>query len=518
MSWEREVEGLERRRELARGLGGAAAVARQHAAGRMTVRERIDALLDAGSFREQGSIAGQSEVDDQGNLKSFRPANVVMGMGRIEGRPVVVCGDDFTIEGGAFSAAAIRKGTYADDLAVRRRVPVVRMLEGGGAKITGALGAKHRSGFDLTTASGSNIALAAALASVPVVGCALGAVGGFPAARIVASHLSIMTRHTSQVLIGGPAVVERATGEKVTKEQLGGPDVVLRSGAVDNVAEDEADLLAQVRRFLSYLPSNIWEPAPVVDCGDRRDRREEGLFSIVPRDRRRAYRMRRILEWVFDTGSFFEMTPLYGRSVVTGLARLDGHTVGVFANDVYHQSGSMTAQASRKVRRFVEFCDLFNLPIISFADEPGFFIGTEAERAGTIRFGTEALLASMQTQVPWATVVVRKLFGVAAGIHLGPGSFGVAWPSAEFGAIPVEGGVALAYRKEIAAAPDPEKRRREIEDEVASAQSVFPRAEEFGLHELIDPRDTRAVLCNWLDEVRETLRTTPPGRRYTLRP
>ena len=518
MSWEREVEGIRARRELAQRHGGEEAVAKQHGRGRLTVRERIAALVDDDSFREYGSVAGLGEVDDAGELKSFGPANVVTGTARLDGRPLVVCGDDFTVGGAAYSAVGIKKGAYGDELAVKRKLPMVRLLEGGGAKISGALGARNRSGFDLTAVSFSNVSMAEALRTVPVVCCALGPVAGFPAARLVASHLSIMTRNTAQVLIGGPALVERATGERTSKEELGGADVVLRSGAVDNVAEDEEDVWRQTRRFLSYLPSNIWQAAPRVESGDPRERREEKLLSIVPRDRRRAYRMRRIVEAVFDRQSFFEMTPLYGRSVITGLARLDGRTVGVFANDPYHLGGSMSAASSRKVRRFVETCDQFNLPIVALTDEPGFHIGPEAERAGTIRFGTEALIASMQTRVPWATVVVRKSFGVAAGIHLGPGSFALAWPSAEFGALPVEGGVALAYGREIAASDDPEARRREIEDEVARAQSVFPRAEEFGVHELIDPRDTRPVLCDWLDEVQLELASNPPGRSYAARP
>jgi acetyl-CoA carboxylase carboxyltransferase component len=329
-----------------------------------------------------------------------------------------------------------------------------------------------------------------------------------------------MTRDTSLVLISGPALVERATGEQLTKEELGGGEIPLRSGVVDNVAVDEEDVWRQTRQFLGYLPSNIWEPTPVVETDDPRDRCEAKLVSIVPRERRRAYKMRRIIDWVFDRDSFFGMASLYGRSQIIGLARLEGRTVGVFANDPYHLGGSMSADGARKVRRFVEFCDLFGLPIVALVDEPGFLIGSEGERTGTIRYGVETLIAAMQSRVPWASVIVRKSFGVAAGIHLGPGAMTFAWPSAEFGALPIEGGVALAYGREIAAAPDPEARRREIEDEIAKAQSVFPRAEEFGVHELIDPRQTRPSLCGWLDEVAHELAACrgKGAPRYTLRP
>lgn len=519
MSWEKEVEGMRARRELAGEHGGSEAVQKQHDRGRLTVRERVDALLDEGSFREHAGLTGTSETDDQGQLKSFEPSNVVAGIGRIDGRPVVVCGDDFTVAGATYSPAGMKKGIYADDLATTRKMPMVRLLEGGGARISG-LGAKGRSGYDLTVASPANFSMMRTFAEVPVVCAALGPVAGFPAARLVTSHLSIMTKETAQVLIGGPALVERATGEKLTKEELGGPQVALRSGVVDNLADDEAGVWEQVRRFLDFLPSRVGQAPPVRETGDPRDRREESLLSMVPRERRRAYKMRKIIGAVFDVDSFFEMGALFGRSQITGLARLEGRSVGVFANDPIHQGGSMTAQGARKVRRFVEFCDQFALPVVALVDEPGFQIGSESEQAGTIRFGVEALVAAMQSRVPWASVIVRKSFGVAAGIHLGPGSTTFAWPSAEFGAMPIEGGVALAYRKEIAAAPDPEARRRELEDELAQAQSVFPRAEEFGVHELLDPRETRPALCQWVDEVSHQLAALHGrgGPRYSARP
>ncbi|MCZ6782828.1 MAG: propionyl-CoA carboxylase [Proteobacteria bacterium] len=518
MSWKPEVDELERRRELARKHGGDEAVERQHARGRLAVRERIDALVDARSFSEIGGIAGRAEIDDEGRLESFTPANVVVGMARIDGRPAVVCGDDFTIRGAAYSAVGLRKGHYADELAIRRRVPLVRLLEAGGATIEGASGVRGRSGYDMVAPPSLNLLCVEALASVPVVCAALGPVAGFPAARLVASHFSLMTRDTAQVLTGGPALVERALGEVVTKEELGGADVHLRSGVVDNVAEDEADAWRQIRCFLSYLPSNAWQAPPVAESDDPPDRREEALLSVVPRNRRRAYKMRRVIEAVVDRGSFFELSPLYGRSQITGLARLKGHPVGVLANDCFQSGGAMTAEGAQKIRRFVDTCDNFGLPLVSFVDEPGFAIGSDAERAGTIRYGMAAMFAVLQTTVPWMAVIIRKSFGVAAGIHLGAAPTAVAWPSTESGSMPVEGGVALAYGREIAASDDPERRRRELEDEIAAAQSVFPRAEDFGVHDLIDPRETRPVLCDWIDQIGPQLAARRGPRRTTLRP
>ena len=518
MSWQKEVEELRARRQAALALGGAEAVEKQHARGRLTVRERIGALVDAGSFREQGAIAGVSERDESGELLRFTPTNAVVGTARIEGRPVVVCGDDFTLRGGAYSPAGTQKAAYADRLSLSLRCPNVRLLEAGGASVSGITGVKGRSGYDFVQGAHAQNPIVEARARVPLVAAALGPVAGFPAGRLVAAHFSIMTRDTAQVLVGGPALVERATGEKLGKEELGGADVHAKSGVVDNVARDEADLFRQIRRFLSYLPSSVWEGPPVTDCDDPRDRAEAKLLAAVPRESRRAYKMRRIVEWIVDRESFFELTAGYGRSQITGLARVAGHPVGVLANDPVHDGGSMTAEGAQKLRRFLELCDSFHLPIVSLMDEPGFMIGRDAERAATIRYGMEAMFAVNQSRVPWFTVIVRKSFGVAAGLHLGPAGTVVAWPSAQSGALPIESGVALAHGREIAAAADPEARRRELEDEYAAGQSIFPRAEDFGVHDLIDPRETRARLCDWIDEIQPALALQRGPHRYTARP
>ncbi len=521
MSWKPEVDEIERLHALSRQQGGTEAVEQQHARGCLTVRERIEALVDPASFREHGELAGQSERGEQGELRSFTPASVVVGIARIGGRQVVVGGDDFTIRGGAYTAVGLRKGQYADELAIRRRIPVVRLLEGGGASVTGASGVRGRSGYDLTASSPLNLLCMEALATVPVVCAALGPVAGFPAARLVASHFSLMTRQTAQVLTGGPILVERAFGESPSKQELGGAEVHLRSGVVQNVAEDEADAWRQIRAFLGYLPANVWEAAPALDATDPPGREEEELISIIPRERRRAYKIRRVIEHLVDRGSFFEMGPLFGRSLVTGLARLQGHPVGLVANDCHFLGGCMSADAAQKIRRFVELCDAFKLPVVSLVDEPGFAIGPEAERAATIRHGMAAMFAVLQSEVPWIAVVLRRAFGVAAGIHLGPAPTVLAWPSAEIGALPVESGVALAFRREIEAASDPEARRRELEEELSAAQSVFPRAEDFGVHALIDPRSTRARLCEWTREIGPQLaklRLRAGPRCYSMRP
>ncbi len=518
MSWKPEVEEIEWRHARAAELGGADAVARQHGLGRLTVRERVEALVDPGSFREQGSIAGHAERDASGRATAFQPANYILGLARIDGRLCAIGGEDFTQRGGSPSPAGLRKSVYAEELAIRYRVPLVRLLEGGGGSVAGPGQKRQPDGGAPVNAPPRFRSISQVMGVVPVASAALGPVAGFPAARLAASHFAVMTRATSQVLVGGPALVERALRERLTKEELGGSAVHAKSGVVDGVATDEFAALAAIRSFLSYLPSSVFEAAPRLASEDDPERCEEGLLSIIPRDRRKIYDSRKLLAAVIDRGSFFELAAGYGRSQITGLARLSGQPIGVLANDSRFYGGAMTAEGAQKVRRFVDLCDTFHLPIVSFVDEPGFMIGSEAERAGTIRYGAAVLAAVHQTTVPWASVAVRKSFGVAAAAHYGPDGYVLAWPSAEMGALPVEGGVAVAFRREIEAAPDPDARRAELEEELGRRAGPFPRAEAFGFHDLIDPRRTRPMLCEWIEWIQPLLREHRGLRAYTWRP
>lgn len=518
MSWRKEVEGIEARQRAAQELGGAEAIERQHSLGRLTVRERLAGFVDAGSVREIGPIAGHSDLDEEGNLLSFTAANYVLALARSEGRPVAVAGEDFTQRGGSPTPAGLRKSVYAEQLAIDYRVPLVRFLEGGGGSVAGTSGKGRAPVGDPVFATHRFASIAEVMATAPVVSAAVGAVAGFPAARLAASHFSLMTRHTSAVLIAGPAVVERALGEKKTKEELGGPGVHATSGVVDNICEDEAEVLEQIRRFLSYLPTNVWEAAPVIPSEDDPRRQAEELLEIIPRDRRKAYDVRRLLDLVVDQDSLFEMTRFYGPSQLTAFARLGGRPVGIWANDSRWYAGAMSADGAMKVRRFIDLCDTFHLPIITFVDEPGFLIGSGAEGVGTIRHGAAAIAATVQSRVPWASVIIRKAYGVAAAAHFGPGAMILSWPSAESGALPIEGGVAVAFRREIAAAKDPDARRAELEESFAATRTPFPRAEGFGVHDLIDPRRTREHLCDWLDRLAPRLASDFGPRGYPIRP
>jgi acetyl-CoA carboxylase carboxyltransferase component len=517
MSWDKEVQELQRRRYLAQQQGGEAGIAKQHARGRMTIRERIDVLLDDGSFREHGRATASPVYDDNDELLEYVPANYIVGFGAIAGRRITVGGEDFTLKGGSPNAAGLRKSVYAEHLAVQYRTPLVRMLEGGGGSVKGGGKKGGTVGEPVFTEPRFKI-IADAMGVVPVVSAAMGAVAGFPAGRLVASHFSVMTEHTAQVLIGGPALVERALGVKMTKDELGGAAVHLRSGIVDNLAADEHDALAQIRRYLSYLPSSVYQRTPRYQVDDPVDRQEQALLSIVPRDSNTGFDMRAVLQMIFDTDSVFEIGALYGPSQICALATLNGQPVGVLANDCLHYAGAMTAEAAQKYRRFVEMCDTFHLPIVNLIDQPGFMIGPESEAAGTIRYGMAAVAAAAQSTVPWAVIQVHKGFGVATAAHYAPGAYILAWPSVESGPLPVEGGVAVAFHREIAAAPDPDAKRRELEDRLREARSPFPRAESFAVHELIDPRETRPVLCEWIEWIQPQLDTLLGPTHFPARP
>jgi acetyl-CoA carboxylase carboxyltransferase component len=516
VTWEPELDELRRREELARQMGGEERVARQHSSGRLTVRERIERLFDAGSFHETGALAGRGTYDQDGELTDFLPANCVIGRGRIDGRPAVVQGDDFTVRGGAADAAIWQKMVYAERLAGELRMPLVRLVDGtgGGGSVKSLEDMGHTyvpfiPGWETAVAN---------LSSVPVVAAALGPVAGLGAARVVASHFSVIVRGTAQLFVAGPPVVAAAMGESPDKEELGGARAQTRAGAVDNEAADEHDALAQLRRFLSYLPPNAWEAPPIAAPSDPLDRREEELLSIVPRERRKPYRARRILELVLDGGSVFELGARYGRSLITALARLDGRTVGVLCSDPNHYAGGLTADASEKLTRFVDVCDQFRLPVVNFVDQPGFVIGTEAERRGTIRRGTRALTAVYQASVPWVSVLVRKVYGVAGAAHGDASRLNLryAWPSGDWGSLPIEGGIEAAYRRELEAAEDPVARRAEIEERLNAVRSPFRTAERFTVEEIIDPRDTRPLLCDWAARAHELiahdLHTGPKSR------
>jgi acetyl-CoA carboxylase carboxyltransferase component len=355
------------------------------------------------------------------------------------------------------------------------------------------------------------------LSEVPVVSLALGSVAGLGSARVVASHYSVMVKETSQLFVAGPPVVEYTHG-KFGKNELGGSQIHTRNGAVDDEAESEDDAFARARRFLSYLPPSVYEVPARTACEDDPARSDAWLLEAVPRDPRKVYNMRKIIGAVFDRDSFFEIGKLWGRSIVTGLARLDGWPVAVMAGDPMHYGGAWTARASEKITRFVDLAEVFHLPMVHLVDVPGFLIGPEAEKEGTIRYGMRAASAILQTTVPWCSVLVRKVFGVAGAVHQNSTRYcmRMAWPSGEWGSLPIAGGLEAAYKAEIEAADDKPAKRTEIEARIRRFASPLRSAERFDVEEIIDPRDTRKLLCEFAG-LAAPLRT--PGKRsFGVRP
>ncbi len=500
-------------------MGGVDKVKRQHDQGRLTVRERIDKLIDRGSFHEIGAVSGIGEYDPKGELKNVTPANCVFGRARVDGRTVVVVGDDFTVRGGSADASISAKPLMAEEMAHDFRLPIVRIIEGSGgggsvktietkgaANLPGGIGGTRW--YRFTTEN---------LSRVPVVALGLGSVAGLGAARLAASHYSIMTKK-SAMFVAGPPVVKRL-GQDLSKEDLGGADIQTRAGAVDHAVETEEEAFACARRFLSYLPSSVYELPPTLPCTDDPDRAEEALMNAVPRNRKQVYKMRPIIDAVVDKGSFFEVASNFGKPIIVGLARLEGRAVLVLASDSFHYGGSWTADACQKVVRWVDFAETFHLPIVYLMDCPGFMIGLDAEKAATIRHGVRAMAAVNQTTVPWCTVILRNAFGVAGVVHQPADRFSIryAWPSAYWGSLPLEGGIEAAYRADIDAAEDKTAKLREIEERLNKLRSPFRSAEKFWVEEIIDPRKTRSLLCEFA-RLAEPLRKPGPPENMTIRP
>ncbi|MDQ1706191.1 MAG: hypothetical protein QOF18_2557 [Frankiaceae bacterium] len=515
--WDAELAELARRHELAAQMGGDERVTRQHDAGRLTVRERIDRLIDPGTWREVGTLTGTATYDDEGALIDLVPTNFVTGFGRVAGHRVVVAADDFTVRGGAADASIHEKQVLAERMAGETGVPLIRLIDGtgGGGSVktledSGRTYVPYNPGWDHVVAN---------LARVPVVACALGPVAGLGAARLVSSHVAIGVRGISQVFVAGPAVVEAGMGESVDKEALGGIDVVERAGTVDLVVDDEEAAFAAVRAVLGYLPSSAAAlPPRLDDVGDDPGRRDATLRDLVPHDRRTPYDVRRLLATVCDTGSVLELGRRFARSTVTALARLDGWPVAVLASDPAFYGGGMTAEGADKMARFIDLAETFRLPIVHLVDQPGFIIGSTAERAGTIRHGARALAAVYQCTVPWASVLIRRVFGVAGAAHRPHHryTYRVAWPSGDWGSLPVEGGLEVAFKRMLAeAGADAERLKAEIAERLETVRSPFRTAEAFLVEDVIDPADTRPLLTEWAASAYAVLATAP---RSEVRP
>lgn len=515
MAWEKELGELAQRRKLSLLMGGPEKVQRHISRGRLPVRERIDRLTDAGSFHEVGDLAGSAEYDGEGRLRQFTPSNFLTGRAKINGRPVVIAADDFTVRGGANDGAVGDKLMASENMAHDLQLPLIRLVDGTGGG--GSVKNIEIKGHTLLPKLRMWPVMTRNLASVPVVSMALGSVAGLGAARVTASHYSVMIRDTSQMFIAGPPVVARI-GQNLDRNELGGSAIHTRNGVCDDEADSELEAFERVRRFLSYLPRNVNELAPRAEPVPPPKSDLNWLRNAIPENSRAVYKIRPIVQAIVDEGSLLEIGQKWGRAVMVGLARVQGHSVLVLASDPYHYGGAWNKQAAEKVLRALDLAEVFHLPVIHFVDIPGFQIGLEAEQEGAMRYGVRALSAIAQTTVPWCTFLIRKAFGVAGGAHQSDGryNFRYAWPSAQWGSLPVEGGLEVAYKADIENSDDPDAKRDEIEKRVRSLTSPFRSAEAFVVENVIDPAQTRSLIEEFLEISVPLLR--PGVRSFTYRP
>ena len=425
-------------------------------------------------------------------------------------------GDDFTVRGGSADATIPEKRNTAEGMAFELKLPHIRLVDGMGGG--GSVKTIETAGRTYIPQLRGWETVVNHLAVAPSVSLALGSVAGIGAARVATSHYSVIVRESAQMMIAGPALVEQAQLGDHGKEELGHADIHSANGAIDDAVDSEDEAFAYAKAFLSYLPSNVDEAAPRTATDDPTDRRDEDLLSAVPREPRQVYKMRNIIHSVFDADSFFEIGRSWGKSIVTGFARLNGYPVAVFAEDPYQYGGAWTADACRKLVRLLDTASTFHLPVVHLEDCPGFLIGKESEENSTIRYGSQALAALGQLTTPFACVVIRKAFGVAGAANNKPGyrSLRYAWPSSDWGSLPIEGGIEVAYKQDLADSDDPESLLEEIRDRLNRVRSPHRAAEFFEIEEIIDPRDTRPLLCEWVELAQRAL--TLGSSSFSYRP
>ena len=494
--------------------GGPARVAKQHEAGKLTARERIDLLLDPGSFVEMDRLVVHRCADFGMADQKIPGDGVVTGYGSIEGRKVFVFAQDFTVFGGSLSAAYARKITKIMDLAMRVGAPVIGLNDSGGARIQE--GVESLAGY-------AEIFQANVLASgvVPQISAILGPCAGGAVYSPALTDFIFMVEKSSYMFITGPDVIKTVTHEEVTKEELGGARTHNeKSGVAHFAAEDDAACLAMIRELMSFLPLNNHEDPPHRPTTDPVDREDRELDTLVPTDSAKPYDIKQVVAKIVDEGEFFEVQEAFAENIVIGFARIGGSPIGVVANQPQVLAGCLDIDASVKAARFVRFCDAFNIPIVTFVDVPGFLPGTAQEYGGIIKHGAKLLYAYAEATVPKITVITRKAYGgaydVMASKHL-RGDMNFAWPSAEIAVMGPDGAVNIVYRREIEKAADPVAAKAHFVDEYrAKFANPFKAAELGFVDEVIHPRTTRSRLARALWLLRDKRLENPPKKHDNL--
>jgi acetyl-CoA carboxylase carboxyltransferase component len=516
MDMRERAEDLARRRAQAALMGGDEAVARQHAAGKLTARERIDRLFDAGTFTELGIHATHAGIAPDLAGRVTPADGVITGFGRIDGRLAAVIAYDFTVMAGSMGRTAETKCNRAREIAYTKRMPMIWLIDSAGARIQEAIGSRWFAGAGQLFREESVYS-----GVVPQVAAMMGPGAAGTAYIPALADFVPMVKGTSNMALGGPPLVKAVVGEDITAEELGGSRVHCEvSGVADLEVESDEACLAVIKDYLSYFPSHNQEPPPAIACDDPAERRDEELLAILPDSPRRAYDVRKVIRAVVDHGRMLELKPGWARNVVTALARLDGHPVGVVASQPMVLGGALDLDAADKAARFVMLCDAFGLPLVFLQDVPGFMVGSKVERAGIIRHGAKMLYAVSEATVPKLTVVMRKAYGAGYFVMCGRAyepDLIVAWPTAEISVMGPEGGTSIVYRKEIAAAASPEAERARRVEDFRALISPYIAAGAALIDDVIDPRDTRPTLIRALAMAR-TKRVERPWRKHGVMP
>lgn len=487
------------------------ATRKAHDRGRLTVRERIALLCDGGSFHEYGSFA---HPDDFATLSEAPADGLVTGTALVDGRPVAVAASDFSVAGGSDGKLGIQKLARITELALRRGLPLIMLLEGGGHRITEGLDSRT---FGRGAVEGFEHL--ARLSGWAPIACAITGPGfAGPANYGALADLVLMVEGRSAMGLAGPALVKAAIGEDLDKEALGGARFhAERTGMADRACADDAEVVDHIKRFLSYLPTNASSAAPLLPSRGAAEDLIEELRAVIPANRRRAYDVRGVVRLIVDDGDFFELHPGFAWNAVTALARVDGRSVGIIANNPMHLAGALDAHASEKIARFVTLCSAFDLPLVALGDTPGFMVGSKSEEAGVVRRSAKIIHALAHATVPVYSVILRKGYGLGWNAMGGGRAFGsdvtLAWPSAEIVAMSIEGAVDVALRKEWQDADDPASARQAIIDRLLAEGSAARAAAAFTIDELIDPAETRARLAKALrNHVGPSVQQMPPKR------
>ncbi len=501
--------------------GRARAIAKQHAMHKLSARERIALLCDPGSFIEYGMLATPPAAETEAMRGVEAPADgVITGIGRINGQPVAVSASDYTVLGGSSGTVGGEKWYRVFSLALEGGFPAISLGDGGGHRIQEGLDARH-------FASGGArdfFRLQARMSGwAPMVAAMMGPGFAGPANFAAQCDFVPMVQGTSTMGMAGPEIVKGALGIEISKEDLGGSRFQTEvTGMADLETESDEECIRSIRRFLSYFPANSSLEPPIAKTRDRADRREESLLTIVPESARKAFDMRLVIEAIADVGSTFELKPAFAQNMLTVLARLDGRPVGFVANQPSYMAGAIDINATDKAARFISLCDAFNLPLVFLIDTPGFLPGPDSERAGLARHSGKLLYEIGNSTVTKIAVVTRKAYGLGYFAMCGGRTFNadysVGWPSAEFCAMGLEGAVAIAYRREIASAPDPAKKRDELLAYFRGRIKALAGAQGFGVDDIIDPRDTRPLINQILDTMKNRKHEFMPPKKHGIVP